>query len=185
MPILHAEPAIFPEDLWEQVVHPPEDHRWWAIYTKARQEKAFARQMLAMEIPFFLPLVPRDHLIRGRRIQSSSPLFAGYVFLFGTDAQRVQGLTTNRVSRVLPVPDQRQLVDDLTNLHTLIQSGTPLAAETGLEEGRRVRITGGPLRGIEGTVVTRRGQTRLLVSITFLQRGASVEIDDLLVEPII
>jgi hypothetical protein len=30
----------------------------------------------------------------------------------------------------------------------------------------------------------RRGEMRLLVSITFLQQGASVEIDDFLLEPL-
>jgi hypothetical protein len=40
------------------------------------------------------------------------------------------------------------------------------------------------LAGLEGTIITRRGQTRLLVHVDFLQQGASVEIDDLCVEPI-
>jgi len=33
-------------------------------------------------------------------------------------------------------------------------------------------------------VLVRRGETRLLVSINFLQQGASVEIDDFQLEPI-
>jgi hypothetical protein len=37
---------------------------------------------------------------------------------------------------------------------------------------------------LEGTVLVRRGKTRLIVSITFLQQGASVEVDDFNLEPI-
>ena len=37
---------------------------------------------------------------------------------------------------------------------------------------------------MEGTVLVRRGKTRLIVSVTFLQQGASVEVDDFNLEPI-
>jgi hypothetical protein len=40
------------------------------------------------------------------------------------------------------------------------------------------------MRGLEGTVLMRRAQTRLLVSIDFLQQGASVAIEDYLLEPL-
>jgi transcriptional antiterminator RfaH len=40
----------------------------------------------------------------------------------------------------------------------------------------------GPFAGLEGTVTKRRGETRLLVSINFLQQGASVEIDDFMLD---
>ena len=50
--------------------------------------------------------------------------------------------------------------------------------------GNRVRVRRGPLAGLEGAVLVRRGQTRLLVQVNFLQKGASVEIDDFLLEPI-
>jgi hypothetical protein len=37
---------------------------------------------------------------------------------------------------------------------------------------------------MEGTVLVRRGKTRLIVHVTFLQQGASVEIDDFNLEPL-
>ena len=47
-----------------------------------------------------------------------------------------------------------------------------------------MRIKGGPLAGIEGTVLKRRSEARLLVSVCFLQQGASIAIDDFDVEMI-
>jgi len=44
-------------------------------------------------------------------------------------------------------------------------------------------VKAGPFAGLEGTVVVRRGETRLLVAVNFLQQGASVEIDDFVLEP--
>jgi transcription antitermination factor NusG len=182
MPILTREVFCFPGDVLE--IAPQETDRfWWAVYTKARQEKALARQLLSQEIPFYLPLIPKDNIIRGRRVRSHIPLFGGYVFLFGTHEERVMTLATNRTSRILPVDDQYQLRHDLSHVQTLIDQNAPLAIERRLMTGDPVRIKCGALRGLEGIVVKRHGRTRLLVAVTYLQQGVSVEIDDCALEP--
>jgi transcription antitermination factor NusG len=187
MPILEREASVFPETLFVDPAFEPgnTDRRWWAIFTKARHEKSMARDLLRFEIPFFLPLVPKKNLIRNRIVESHIPLFGGYVFLLGCDEERVRCLTTNRVSDLLPVEDQRRLQSDLKQLHRLIEMGTPMTIERRLEPGRRVRIKNGPMRGLEGVITHRRGgQRRLLVAVEFLQHGVSVEIDDFMVEPV-
>jgi transcriptional antiterminator RfaH len=135
-------------------------------------------------VPFYLPLVPKNNLIRGRKVQSYIPLFGGYVFVFGTEEERTKSLTTNRVSTILSVDDQRQLSQDLRNVALLIDAAAPLTVEQRLEAGSPVRIKNGPMQGLEGIVIKRRGQSRLLVSVRMLQQGVSVEIDDFLLEPL-
>lgn len=184
MPILAAETVLFPEDLFDQCMEDLTDRSWWAIYTKARQEKALARQLVQFEVPFYLPLVPNDRCIRGRRVRSHIPLFSGYVFLFGTEDDRVRALTTNRISRILPVEDQVGLWDDLKQVSHLIETDAPLTIERRLMPGRRVRIKVGAMMGLEGTVTSRRGECRLLVAVNFLQQGVSVAIDDFMLEPL-
>jgi transcriptional antiterminator RfaH len=184
MPILGKETNLFPETLLDGDIFEETGRRWWVLYTKSKQEKAIARELLAQEIPFYLPLVKKITYIRGKAVASRRPLFSGYVFLFGSDEQRVLSLKTNRISRVLTVDEPEQLGRELGDLECLIRSGAPLTIEARLAPGRRVRVCCGPLEGLEGTVVMRRGQTRLLVSVHFLQRGASVEIDDFMLEPI-
>ncbi len=80
--------------------------------------------------------------------------------------------------------DPESLRRDLIHLRHLIASGSPLTIESRWMPGQRVRIKRGPLAGLEGTILKRRGQTRLLVSVEFLQQGASVAVDDFLLEPI-
>jgi transcriptional antiterminator RfaH len=188
MPILEQEVCVYPEDLLSEfpVTFDDEllDRRWWAVYTKSRQEKALARHLIGHQVPFYLPLIPKDNIIRGRRVRSHVPLFSGYIFLYGSDEERVTTLTTNRISRILPVPDQDQLRHDLANVHALIDRNAPLAVERRLTPGDDVRIKTGSLRGLEGVVVKRHGKTRLLVAVNYLQQGVSVEIDDCALEPI-
>ena len=143
-----------------------------------------ARYLLAKQVPFYLPLVAKDHLIRGRRVQSHLPLFRGYVFLCSNDEQYLLALKTNRVIRVLHVPYQRQLYEDLRRLERLIRSGHPMTVEKRLRVGQKVRVRNGPLAGLEGTILKRRGSSRLLIAVNFLQQGTSIAIEDFVVEPV-
>jgi transcriptional antiterminator RfaH len=106
------------------------------------------------------------------------------LFLFGSEEERVQGLTTNRISRILDVHDGERMSHDLSQLQRLIASGAPLTLESRLAPGRRVRIRDGSLAGLEGTILKRQGAVRLLVAVNFLQQGASVAVEDCRVEPI-
>ncbi len=182
MPILKEERNLYPETLLDSLPCDAPLRRWLALYTKARQEKSLARELLKHEIPFYLPLVGKTSVSRGRRRTSQVPLFGGYIFLYGSEEERVRTLTTNRVSRVLSVENPEQLAFDLRQLRQLIAAGAPLTVESRLAPGRRVRVRHGAFAGLEGTVLKRRAETRLLVSVNFLQQGASVEIDDFLLE---
>ena len=180
---------MFPENLLDdptglQLEGPPSERVWWVVYTKSRHEKSLARDLLGHRIPFYLPLVARDHLIRGRRVHAHLPVFPGYLFLFGSPDERVASLTTNRISRILPVLTQDELRRDLRQLANLIALGAPLTIEQRLSPGRMVRIRNGAMAGIEGTIIQRRGSDRLLIAVNFLQQGVSIEINDFMVEPI-
>jgi len=187
VPILPAEPDVYPDDLFDlpELEMPPAltGSQWWGLYTLPRREKQLMRLLRAMEIPFYAPLVPRRTRSPGGRVRTSYvPLFASYAFLYGTDASRIQALTTNCVSRCLSVAESDRLTHDLKQIHRLIVSDAALTPEARLESGMRVRIKSGSLAGLEGVVVERRGEERLLIAVEFLQQGVSVQLDDFLVE---
>lgn len=179
MPILAPEINLYPHDLFDRADAAEPDARWWALYCLPRQEKQLMRRLLAQSTPFCAPLVPkRSRSPSGRVRVSHVPLFAGYVFLYGTGAQRHTAMTTNCVSRCIDVPDGRQLTGDLRAIYQLIAAGRPMTPEARLEPGQAVRIRSGVLMGLEGVVIRRANETRLLVAVNFLQRGASVQLDD-------
>ena len=194
MPILQQQPAVYPPTLLSNSTDPAtvrqatdevENQRaWWAVYTRSRQEKSLARKLYANQVPFYLPLVPHEHLYRKRKVKSYIPLFSSYLFLFGTDNERIAALTTNCVSRMLPVDDKERLFHDLLNIHQLIDSRAPMTVEQRLQPGRLVRIKSGSLKGVEGVVIERRGQNRLLVVVDYIQQGVSMAIEDFMVEPV-
>jgi len=186
MPILPRQRDIFPDSLLDgsagdECGCPVADDRgrWVAFYTLSRREKDLMRKLEAAEVPFYAPLVKRRLRSPGGRARLTyMPLFPGYVFALVDDDQRRTALATNTVARWLPVPDAADLVADLRRIKRLIDADRPLTPEARIEAGQGVRVRGGALEGIEGTVVRRRGGQRLLVAVRFLNQGVSIELED-------
>lgn len=90
-------------------------------------------------------------------------------------AVRVLG---ERWDRLSPIPDE-----EVDAVRRAVTSGAPVFARSGLVEGDRVRITGGPLAGLNGVFLRGRLNKGLfVVAVTLLQRGVAVEVDCSLVE---
>lgn len=184
MPILRAEPQMFPETLLD-LPSEGEPGQWWLLYTLARKEKQLCRALLAKEIPFFCPTVPHRFRSPAGRIRTSHlPLFSSYVFLRGTEDDRSESLTTSCVSRCTVVADPDRLVHDLRQIKRLLDGGAPITIEDQLQPGMLVRVKSGPFRGVEGRVLERRTGKRLVVAVNFIQRGASIELGDWELEPL-
>jgi len=186
MPLLTAEPSLFPDTLFSDDGSCSDAAAdWLVVYTRARAEKALARGLLARRVGFFLPLHERRwRSPSGRMCCSYLPLFPGYVFLHGPLEARVQALETGLVSRCLSVVDQAGLHRDLARVYRLISSGAPLLPEQRLEPGSLVEFVAGPLTGLEGKVIRRGKQLRLVVEVELLRRGVSVEVDSHMVQPL-
>jgi transcription antitermination factor NusG len=184
MPILPAEPDLFPPDLWVLDGSSPDlDVRWWCLHTKPRQEKAAARHLRSRQIPHYLPQVVReDRTPGGRKFRSVIPLFTGYLFLLGEELQRYEALKGNHLANVLEVVDQEGLHRDLRQVHQMLASGLEIVPEPTYPVGARVRIASGPLTGLVGTVIRRGKRDQFVAMVEFLGSGARVELQDWQVE---
>lgn len=180
MPILPPEPDIYPSDLLEAPLSRAQDGAcWWVLHTLPRQEKSLARHLQKVHLSHYLPLILRRNRYRGRLLTSNIPLFTGYVFLHGTDEDRIRALATQRVRHTLAVPDQVRLQEDLRQIRQLIATGAPITPEAKLLPGELVEIRCGPLKGLRGRILRRReGGRRFIVSVDFIQQGASIELEE-------
>jgi transcription antitermination factor NusG len=71
----------------------------------------------------------------------------------------------------------------LLRLWRLLASGAPVTPEDRLVPGMTVEITRGPLAGLSGKIVRAASGRRFVVEVHFIQRGASVLLDDFALEP--
>lgn len=156
---------------------------WHVAHTKSRFEKAFAHDLMAMGIPYFLPLIRKVIVSGGRKRQSLVPLFPGYVFFSGEEDARYRSMTTGRLCQTLEVADQRQLINELLVVSRALEGRAELDPYPYAAIGRRCRIKAGVFRGMEGIVITRGKSARLVLQVSILGQGASMEIEPDLLEP--
>lgn len=184
MPLLPLEPFVYPPDLLTPRGQDSETARsWWVLHARPRAEKTLARKLLALRQDFFLPLYQKQWQSRGRALASHLPLFPGYVFLRGDETARLAALQTNHVVRVLAVPAGERLEEDLVRIYRLMECGAPVAPEDRLQPGMPVVLSAGPLAGLEGKIIRRDSQMRFVLEVDFIQRGASIEVEGWMLQP--
>jgi transcription antitermination factor NusG len=152
---------------------------WWLIYTKSRQEKQLMRHLRRLDLPHYAPQIAHRRRSPSGRIRVTyAPLFNNYVFLCGDDEVRYQAVCTGCVQKVTSIQDVTQFVTDMRQIRDLINIGVPLTVESRLEAGQQVRVRSGVFAGYEGTILRREQETRLLVSVHFMEQGVSVKLED-------
>jgi len=173
-------PSQYPEEAQFDLL----EGLWWVVHTKPRQEKALARDLLRSSIPYFLPMYEARRRSRGRSWKAVLPLFPGYVFFCGDEDDRLKALETGRIAKMIPVRDQAGLVAELSSLRRVIEAGLGVDPYPALKTKRCCRVRSGPLQGLEGQVLRRKGKARFIVTISILGQGASVKIDGNELEPL-
>jgi Transcription antiterminator len=153
--------------------------KWYAIHTRSRHEKQVDSFLRERGIDTYLPLVHMLSRRRDRKKYIDIPLFPGYMFVC-TDKERLLDVKYTRgVTRIIgtdidaptPIPD-KQILD----LKLLTESDVQLDQFSYLVKGRAVRVKAGPLKGIEGILVERKGHYKLVIRIDLLQKGAAAEV---------
>lgn len=165
-----------------------ESRAWFAVHTRSRCEKKVASQLNEKRINLFLPTLKEVHYWSDRRKIVDQPLFPGYVFVNipTEDRMRISVLKTNGVVGFvgvqgcgIPIPDQ-----EIENIQTLLSSNMPFEPYPFLRVGQKVRIRGGYLDGIEGTLVAKNSDRSVVVSIELIQRSLAVRVRGFDLEPI-
>jgi hypothetical protein len=159
------------------------DGDWWVAHTKSRAEKALAWDLLAHGIPYFLPMAEKTMLWGGRRRKVLTAIFPSYVFFCGDREDRYKVLATNRVCQTISVNFREQFISELEAIRQATGSKMEMDLYPFAAVGKRCRVAKGALRGTEGTVISKDGITRLVLAITILGQGASLEIAPEFLEP--
>ncbi|HTW95068.1 MAG TPA: transcription termination/antitermination NusG family protein [Tepidisphaeraceae bacterium] len=158
---------------------------WKVVHTKSRQEKVLADELTAAGIVHYLPLVEQARYYGRRKAKVSLPLFAGYLFLKGSNEDAYIADRTRRVAKIIPVPHQQQLEWELRNIWLALSRNGLLDLYPYLNVGEKVEVRSGPFRGLQGLIERRIGNTsRLVLQITMLGRAVCLEIDGALLDPI-
>jgi transcription antitermination factor NusG len=158
-----------------------EAESWYALHTRPRHEKIVTQRLEQRGVTTFLPLVTEIHRWSDRKKKVEAPLFSCYVFarFAANRAERLRVLRVDGVFSLVgaqgegaPIPD-----DQIDAIHSLVEAGLPWASHPYLKIGHRVRIRSGALSGIEGLLVSRAGESTLVISVDAIQRSMAIRVD--------
>ena len=153
---------------------------WFAIQTRPRHEKKVAEGLREKSVTTFLPLFAAWHQWSDRRRLIEMPLFPGYVFvrIGGAADSRVPVLRTNGVVNFVGIRGTGVAIPDsqIEAVQTILDRQIPFAPHPFLSVGRRVRIQGGSLDGLQGILVAKNTDQSLIVSVELIQRSLVIRI---------
>lgn len=150
---------------------------WYAVYTLPRHEKVIADRLIQREVETFLPLYRTVRRWNRRRAEVELPLFPGYVFVKMFIPNKVRVLAHPGVIRLVSFNGRPANLPD-GEIEILRASLAVFKAEPYpfLSAGRQVRIQSGPLAGLEGRVLRRKGKLRVVVSIELIGHAIVLEL---------
>ena len=159
-----------------------EPANWYAVQTRARNEKVISERLQEQGLTTFLPLVTEVRRWSDRKKKVELPLFSCYVFVklvASNNDERMRVYRTNGVFRIvsmrgeaIPIPNEQ-----IEALRAVVTQQVPWAEHPFLKIGQRVRIRGGSLEGVEGVLLSRNGDRTLIISVDAIQRSLAVRVE--------
>jgi transcription antitermination factor NusG len=166
-------------DYFNATVHHAEGSLWYAAHTRHQHEKLVASMLAKKGFEVFLPLYSEVRQWRDRQKRVELPLFSCYVFLRGDLDRRLSILTTPGVhgmvasaGKLAGIPEE-----EIEAVRSAVANRVKLEPYPFLKCGDLVRVKSGALKGVEGFLVRKKGQARLIISVSLLERSVAAEVD--------
>jgi transcription antitermination factor NusG len=156
---------------------------WYVLWTRSNCEQLVHDQLAAGGFSVFLPTIKTWSRRKDVRRTIALPMFPGYVFVHHAidktsyvAIQKARGLVRilgDRWDRLAPVA-----AAEIESIRRVSTVDAPVMPYPYLHEGQRVRITSGPLAGLEGLLVHVKPNKGLVVlSVELLRQSVAVEVD--------
>jgi transcription antitermination factor NusG len=179
-------PSTTEQKMYPQAAAPEGVRNWFAAYTNSHHEKRVAAQFAERQIESFLPLYTTRHRWRnGCDMNLDLPLFPNYVFVRVDPRKRVSVLEVPGVVSLVgfgrtlaPLPDF-----EIEALRSSIGQ-RKIEPHPYLVIGERVRIKTGPMAGMEGVLLRRKNNFRVVLALDAIMQCVAVEVDAHELDPV-
>jgi transcription antitermination factor NusG len=152
-------------------------HPWYALRVRAGSESTVVEMLEYRGFSAYCPTQKERRRYSDRMKVVAKPVFPGYVFCSFDISKKVPVISCPGVDYVVGCAGVPSAVPDvqIENIRRMVAAGA-VACER-FAAGDRVRVTHGPLQGVEGILAQEPRGNRLVVSVDLLNRAASLYID--------
>lgn len=160
--------------------NPANSKEWHVIYTRSRAEKKVFAELTAQNIECFLPLQKRLRQWKDRKKWVKTPLISGYCFLSIDKTEFDKVLRTNNVVSFVnfegkPAVIPEKQIEFLKQMINQVDFEVEVSHET-FEQGKKVEIIAGPMVGLQGELLSLRGNNRFILRIEQINTIFQVEV---------
>jgi len=159
---------------------------WFAVFTVPRHEKRVEAHFRLREIENFLPLCQKSRQWKdGSKGTLQLPLFSSYIFVRIGCGGRAPVLRVPGVISIVGCGPQPMPVPD-SYIHWL-QEGLrkgKIEPYPYLAAGMRVRIRSGVMAGVEGVLLRRKNNFRVVLTLEMIMKSVTVEVEMEDIEPV-
>jgi transcriptional antiterminator RfaH len=157
---------------------------WLVCHTKPRCEKKFAALLRAENFEHYLPLVDSVRKYGTQTKRFTKPLFPGYVFSRVPAELKARIYQQDLLARAIHVGDEALFLRQLEDVKRIVASGLELSVMPLLAKGKRAKIIGGPLHGLEGVIDDPSKPSGIVLSVDVLQQGLLVRVPAVNLQPL-
>ena len=155
--------------------------QWYALYTRSRFEKKLLCELSSRQVEVFLPMHEILSRWKDRKKKVWFPLFPGYIFVNHID-------TPENRHRVLNVPGAVHFVsvcghpnpvpeEQIAAIRVFLETSLSIDPYPYIHVGTQVEVIAGPLTGVKGMLVEKRGKFRFILQVDLIKQAISVEVD--------
>ena len=156
---------------------PQKEPRWYAAYTKPRNEKKVFERLVNSGIEAYLPLQRSLKQWSDREEIVEEPLFRSYIFIKISNVDYYRVLNTVGIVRYItfegkavPIPEKQiNLIKQLLEQNVDIES-----VEEKLEPGTKVEVRFGSLLGLVGELIEHKGVQKVVVRFDHISHSLLV-----------
>jgi transcriptional antiterminator RfaH len=150
--------------------------RWFVCHTKPRAEKKFSALLRREGFDHYLALLDSVRRYGAQKKVFTKPLFPGYVFARIVPEKKTRIYHQDLLVRALMVENEPVFLRQLADVKAVCASGYEAALHPLIRKGTRVRVSGGPLHGLEGYVDDPQNPRGIVVSVDVLRQGLLVRL---------
>jgi transcription elongation factor/antiterminator RfaH len=152
---------------------------WFALQVRTRKEGLVATHLEGQGYECLLPLYKSSRKWSDRVKEVEQPLFPGYLFCRFDFQNRRPLVVTPGVLQIVGIGKTPTPIAEaeIAAVQMAQASGLPSQPWPYIEVGERVRVNYGNLSGLEGILINFKGNHRVVLSVTLLQRSVAMEVD--------
>lgn len=154
--------------------------KWFALYTKSRVEKKVNQELIDKGIECYLPLEKKLKLWSDRKKWVEEPFIRSYIFVNIEEYNLQKALNTPGVVTVIRFSGKPASVQEehIKTIQSILSSSEEYELCTeNFEQGEKVEVTQGSLKGLVGEMVHHLNKYKVLVRIESINQNILIRIN--------